>query len=836
MQFGPLVVVIDRFITFNDIKLISVYIYIQSTFGIYKTRRYFNILEFLTLRYFFRLFIFSIALLLWPIVIHAKDLRVAIIETEQLEESSRQINQQFKDELVALLEGDYVVHFEPYIIKQNTQLSHIDALLDEAYQDPKNDMVLVLDVAANQIVGLRPNFPKPTFLPIVFNAELVGYPSTGEASGKKNLHYLTERLNFVEELNTLKTIAPFSRAVLIGDAAIGKSVGVTMLEGAQKQARNAAVDLTFLWYEGDVKKLISAIPADVDAALLGFMPKATNEAVQYLIDEMNKRRILSFSIVGDEFVKKGALASNTPDTNFRTLARRNALNMQAVLLGDKAENLPVFFKNSNRLMINMETARKIHYAPRFDVLSDAILINEDHRVDGVVYSLEDVAYRAVAVNLSLAAQRMQKERAGERVNEARGALLPQINSSFGHTQRKNTQSVRRGFQAKDTTDGAIQLSQTIYSERKWANYAIQKYEALSEEELLRQTELDIVQAAVNAYLDVLRAQTTLAQERYNLNITRQNLNLAENRVQVGSADASDLYRWQSELANSKSRVLTSKATLEQTRQTLNRLLDRPITENFSTSVETLDNPALLISNEEIRDMIDNAYALETLTDTFVQQGLRLSPELKQLGAQIASATRQHTRDKRLYWIPDVNLTGQYSSNLDENRVTGGIPAAKNDWQVGVELSLPLFEGGARYARTAQSRLAVHQLELERRNIRNTIETNIRSAMEATNASYGIIDLAKKSENASKKNYDLVSQSYAQGQVSIVTLLDSQSALLSAREAAMNAVHQFLIDLINLQRSRGIFDFFLTDEQKMDFSGELKTRINEEMRSNNMNVK
>jgi outer membrane protein TolC len=46
------------------------------------------------------------------------------------------------------------------------------------------------------------------------------------------------------------------------------------------------------------------------------------------------------------------------------------------------------------------------------------------------------------------------------------------------------------------------------------------------------------------------------------------------------------------------------------------------------------------------------------------------------------------------------------------------------------------------------------------------------------------------------------------------VLDAQNAALIAEEAASNAVFDFLIDLMNLQRSLGRFDFFL-GEQGMD---------------------
>jgi len=248
---------------------------------------------------------------------------------------------------------------------------------------------------------------------------------------------------------------------------------------------------------------------------------------------------------------------------------------------------------------------------------------------------------------------------------------------------------------------------------------------------------------------------------------------------------------------------------------LNRILDRPITEPFSTAVETLDNPWLFFTAPKVARLITTPDSLGRLTDFFVETGIGRAPELKQLGAQIAADRRQLVSDQRAFWLPELNLTGEYSRNLDETRVPGGVAASKNDWSLGLELSLPLYEGGARSARRARSRIAVSRLKIEYRNKKNTIEQEIRSNVESLQASYRSIDLAKISEQASQKNYELVSESYAQGRDSIVGVLDAQESLIQARETSMNAVYTFLRDLMGLQRSMGGFDFSLGDaEQKV----------------------
>ncbi|MEM6811431.1 MAG: TolC family protein [Pseudomonadota bacterium] len=747
-------------------------------------------------------------------------LNIAVIETQGTQNPQAKI---FKDEIKALLEGDRNVNFISYPVKNNEGPEFAQTLLNTALSNKKVDMVLVLDVSANQSLGLNPSFSKPTFLPYIFNARLSGLPLSGNSSGKKNLNYITFDFDFEKELKALQAVAPFSNVVLISNPRTQASIKPEMIQSAKAQAKKAGVDLTIKTFSSDVSEI--SLPANTDAVLYGFFPGANQVQTKALISAVNARGITSFSLIGEEYVRLGALATNVPTADWEKLARRTALHMEEVLLGTPASNLPVFFESSSRLMINMETSRQIRIAPSFDILSEATLINELAQNIDRNYSLTDVARQAVNQNLSLAAQRLQAESANQSVNEVRSGLLPQINSSINYTTRKDdTAAIRAGTLAENSTDGSISLVQPLFVEERWAAFTIEKFSALSQQELLREVELDITQAAVNSYLNVLLEKTALEQERYNLDITRENYRLAQNRVEVGTQTAADLFRWESELANAKQAVLQAKSSFEQQRQQLNQILNRPIDEEFNTTIETLENPDLLISDKRITTLIKNTYDLEALTDFFVDIGLDRAPELKQTHASINASKRQLESDQRAYWLPELNLTSELTSNFDEDRAAGGIQAEDNDWRVGLELSLPLYEGGARSARSAQSRLAIKQFEINLKDLKNQIEQDIRNNLEAAHASYNSIPLAKQAETAAQKNYDLINDSYAQGAKNITDVLDAQDTLIAAREGSMNAVYAFLIDLMNVQRAIGAYDFFLTDTQRIQFSDELIQRV------------
>ena len=752
-------------------------------------------------------------------------LNIAVLESASETDASSEI---FKTEIEALFQGKRAVNFISYPITRRRQV----ALMLESYQlaanDPEIDFILVLDRSLNQILGRQPEFSKPTFLPYVFNAQFAGLGKAKSSSEIKNLSYFTFDVDFEKEFNVYRSIVDFSNGVLIADSDVVKNVGKDLLDVLKRQARTSGVNLSFRGYSGDLETM--SLPENTDAVFLGTFEIVSSAELEQLISWINLKGIPTFSLQGIEHLQLGAFATNSPPADQEKLARRTALYMEDVLSGVPASELPVTFERSSRLTINMKTSRAIRVAPSFRILTEATLINRlDEEVEKK-YSLSQVAKIAVEENLSLAVQELETKNASQRVSEARSILLPQVQSNISYSQRRNSSPlVEFGQLAENSTDASLTFRQPLFSEKAWASYAIAKYANLSEMARLREIELDITQTAVNVYLNILLAKTSLEQNQFNLEITRENYRLAKNRVDVGAASAADLYRWESEMANAQQAVLSSRAQFNQQKQQLNQLINRPINEAFSTTSENLDNRELIVADKEIETLIHNIYDLEALTNYLVKRGLAASPELEGLGADISATERQLKSDKRAFWLPEVSLNAEYTENIEENRADGGIPPAESDWFVGVELSLPLFEGGARSARTKQTKNILRQLELSKIDTRNKVEQDIRNSIEALRASSSSIDLSKVAEQAATKNFALINDAYTQGARSITEVLDAQEVLISAKESALNAVYSYLIDLMTMQRAIGKFDFFLTDSEYQEFTEQVIRQVKNQPR-------
>jgi outer membrane protein TolC len=204
-------------------------------------------------------------------------------------------------------------------------------------------------------------------------------------------------------------------------------------------------------------------------------------------------------------------------------------------------------------------------------------------------------------------------------------------------------------------------------------------------------------------------------------------------------------------------------------------------------------------------------------DFLVEEGLVLSPEIRAIDAAMAAQQRILTSSKRAFWLPDFSVEGSVTELFDDDgegtRDQSPSGLDNTDWSVGVFASFPLVEGGGKFATTKRAREELSGLRLERQSTSERIEERIRSAQLLTSASYPSIRLSRQGAEASRKNLELVTDSYMRGVVSIVDLLDAQNTALLADEDAENAVFTFLIDLMRVERAVGRFDFFMTPDDR-----------------------
>jgi outer membrane protein TolC len=445
---------------------------------------------------------------------------------------------------------------------------------------------------------------------------------------------------------------------------------------------------------------------------------------------------------------------------------------------------------------------------------------------------------AVSANLDLAASDRAVAAGKENIREARSALLPQIDvSSEGVIIDKDQAEASRGFQAERTFSGSATLSQRIYSEKTWADLNVQRHTQVIIEKEREQLRLDIARDAALAYLNVLRAKTSLRIQKDNLQLTRSNLELGRFRQAIGYSGPADVFRWESEIATDRIAVLDAIAQRKLAETALNRILDRPLEEEFVTEEASIGDPGLFISDTRLFTYIDNPRDYGIFRDFMVREGLNAAPELRRIDAAIAAQERTYLSARRAFWSPDLALQGEITRIFSEDgagsdgSALGSLPgsvsqADDTDWNVALSLTFPFFTGGAKDAERVRAWEELSRQRLDRRSTVEKIEERIRSALHLTSASYPSITLSRSAAETARKNLELVTDSYSRGVVSIIDLIDAQNAALVADQGAANAVYDFLIDLMNVQRAIGRFDFFASAEERQAWFERLETCFRE----------
>lgn len=726
-----------------------------------------------------------------------------------------------KEAILEVTSGEFDVRFPAHMtVHGNWRVADIRKAVDTLLADPKVDLVIGGGYTASDYLAHLKNLPKPVIAPVVGDRELQRFPLKDGGSGVKNLSYIDPFTSVSRDIKVFHEMVPFHNlAVITGEHTLET---IPWLEKRFRQIANEyTINVTVVKVGTSADEALAALPPETDAVYV--MPIAQLSPGQFrkIVYGLILRRLPSFSMLGRDDVEAGLLASVTPKSDISRLTRRIALNVQRILLGEKASTLRVAFPLGERLTINMATGRAIGFYPSWSALTEAELLNEQvERVERRL-SLESAVREAIAANLDLAAQNRNVAAGEQVVKEARSSLLPQIDlDAQGAVIDDDRAESSRGLTPERSFTGSVTATQLLYDEDSWSNYSVEKKLQTSREEQRDTVELDIIRNSAVAYLDVLRAKTLERVEKDNLRLTRANLERALVRVSIGIANRSEEFRWQSEIATNRANVLFTQARTRQTENRLNRLLNRPLEEQFATIETDLRDPLLIVSDPRLFPYVDNPRNYRIYRDFVAEEGLEIAPELLGFDAAIAAQERILANAKRAFWLPSFTAQGTVSELLAESgegkRSSSQSNLDDTDWSVGVFATFPLVEGGGKFATIKRAREELSRLQLERQATGERIDQRVRSALHQTSASFPNIGLSRSAAEASRKNLELVTDQYVRGLVSIVDLLDAQNSALRTDQDAENAVYNFLIDWMDVERAAGRFDFLMTQGEREEW--------------------
>ena len=732
----------------------------------------------------------------------------------------------FKDELLNMAEGEFSISFpDDMLLQADSTRESVRQRLVQLLQNPETDLVLALGTIGSTEALKFTELNKPVVAPFIFDAEWQKAPLTDGGSGRDNLYYIDLQTTIDQQLIDFHKLVPFKKLGLVLDE---RDIdGVPAFKRLASYLSNEhSISVQLIPAGNSVQKILAEIDDDVQALMVGVLWQFSPDQLKQLSQGLIDKKIATFSLAIYDYVEKGFFATTMPEKAVDQLARQVAINVQEILLGEDPTNLSVVFSKSQKLAINMETARNIGVYPSLDYMTGAILINEERKDIQRRITLPEAVAEAIAANLDLEVARREVSAGSFSVDEARSSLLPQLFIGAGGSVIDDDRAAIGGGTAPEQAlTGSLTGALSIYTEDSWANYTVEKYLQEGREFDRNRIELDIILEVSTAYLNVLRSETIERIQKENMRLTQANLDRAQIRLSTGVAGPDELYRWQTEFANDRQIVLSAESSTRDAKQRLNRILHRPLREEFIAQETDFSNPLLIGGDELFYELIHNPLYFEKFNVFALDKGIEFSPELKFLDSAILAQERLLLKAEREYYVPDVTIEGDLSYLF----VDGGEGTRDEDfnglddtdWQVGVFARLPLYEGGRRSAAKSRNLEQLLQLQTERLATEERVSQRILNELNNTRASYPSINLSRDAVDAARRNLQLVTDSYVEGIKSIIDLLDAQNQALRAELDAANAVYDFLIDLMGVQRSIGIFTTFLPLEERQEWVDRVK---------------
>ncbi len=747
-----------------------------------------------------------------------RSLQVAII-SDANDDDNHFFEETIKSEINTLLGSRFEANYVEIYTGGN--IEKLKQAVETIYRERKVDVVIGSRIVTSKWLKDLGQYPIPTIASIQLTDELLeAEASANRTSDINNFTYINSPFNIIDGIEKLTQICHCQEiAVLTPPAFLEMGLNARYLEPGN------SIQLNWIELDADLINSVSRIPDEVGAVyLLSPMADYKMEDLQLFFKKLQQQNLPSFTLLDAPLLQLGAYAAYASSENLMKIPRRIALNVERIMEGQNAKDLPVNMETfSQQLHINMEAVKKTNLYPDWNLLDEAILIYINRPYTTRVINLKSAIAEGMENNLGYQIAEKEAEISSKGIGLARSNYLPQLNvESTGYFLDSNSVNNSFGTQGEFNWTAGASFSQLILSEPAMANIAIQKLLYESDLKAKDQSELDVILETAQRFFNILQIKAVADLQNDNIQAINQNLTIATDKQKVGYSGLSDVHRWKTELNLAKTDLNATNAQLQAASYALNESLNRPIGESFAISDDESINSLIEELDDIFSELIPNEAVLNLFADFMVREAFENLPEVKQIDLAIAAQERLLKSNKRAFYIPTIGVGAQYNYPIETVNpgepppIPGFETEINPNWNVGVNVSYPIFNGLARKQQKEQTKIGLLQLQDNKKEVNNLLELQVRANVQTVSASFNNIRLTENAATEANKNVAIVRDFYKSGQVDIITLVDAQNTLLGAQINAANAKYQFMIDYFALQRSVGYYLFLDTEDNKQAF--------------------
>lgn len=279
-----------------------------------------------------------------------------------------------------------------------------------------------------------------------------------------------------------------------------------------------------------------------------------------------------------------------------------------------------------------------------------------------------------------------------------------------------------------------------------------------------------------AYFGLLGARHLVRVNEETVRQFEQHLQQAEGFFNIGTRPKFDVTKAEVDLTNARLNLIQAKNAAEVARITLANAIglpDQPIGE----LEELLDFKKVEITEEEARE-----------------EALRRRPELLSLAASYRAGEASVLAARRSYF-PVLSGTADYTYRGQE------FPLVWN-WDVGLNLTFPLFSGYALKSQVAEARANLTTIEANQESLRQNILLEVRQSYLNLLEAAERVGLSELVVRQAEENLALANGRFQAGVATSVERTDAQVSLTNAKTSHIQALYDYKVDEARLEKAMG----------------------------------
>lgn len=390
--------------------------------------------------------------------------------------------------------------------------------------------------------------------------------------------------------------------------------------------------------------------------------------------------------------------------------------------------------------------------------------------------LQGIYEQALSASETLKIQEQTLIQRREDLSQARGSLLPSVRYSY----RWFTQDVPPGnstfssLRQEDQYTSQLNFTQPLF--RGMAEYAALDATDLNYEAAkfaYKSEKLDLYESVASLFYQYLKAEAEIKNLSELLKNIKDRVGELGRRSRIGRSDTADLLSARSQATLAETELMLAQTSLNSARENL--LVAVPNLE-FTDLKDKLSLPKELPLLKEFLDKI------ETRPDIKQAQLLEESA-----GEQVGIARAGH--------FPSLDLEGNYYF------IRPGV-LQDVEWDIGLVLSFPLFEGGRVNSAVRKAASVKVQQELAFERLKRQAEADIKVLYEYYRTQKQRLNLLETTIKLSRDNYQSQQRNYRQGLRSYLEVIQFEREYWDIQRTLDNTLYETKLAWVRLMRAVG----------------------------------